>query len=71
VFTFATPVSLVVTQDIDVILTAWVNHPSDTYNLNDTLSKTAKYGFVPPVPVAIGQTINFGETATPDCHISL
>jgi hypothetical protein len=64
-FTFATPFALnLTTGDSTILVTAWVNHPTDWYNVNDTTTKTSTLGFTPPSPLADNDTIPFGGQAT-------
>ncbi len=64
-FAFATPFALNLTQgDSTILVTAWVNHPSDPYNLNDTTSRSATLGFTAPSPLADNDTIPYATQAT-------
>ncbi len=64
-YTFATTFDLnLTTGDTTITITAWVEHPGDWYQLNDTTSKSATLGFIAPLPLVENDTIPYATQAT-------
>jgi len=64
-FAFATPINLTLTSgDTTLNIMAYVSHPGDPYQANDTATTTAVLAYIPPMPVAVHDTVPYGTSAT-------
>lgn len=63
-FTFSTPINVNLSGgDTTLNITALVNHPDDSYNLNDTVQTVSSLTYKPGSPVVINDSIFLGGMA--------
>ena len=63
-YTFATQVDLIApSADVNYLITAYTSLTGDPFQTNDTLRKTVKSSYVPPVPTASNVNANYASSA--------
>ncbi|MDD3875097.1 MAG: right-handed parallel beta-helix repeat-containing protein [Bacteroidales bacterium] len=64
-FTFTTPININLTSGDTILnIVAYLNHPNDPYQANDTTQTAVTLSYTPPSPIADHDTVPYGTSAT-------